>query len=113
MRQSPQHWDKSFLCLAFSLGITVALLLLQADRNSIGQFIEEELRMWNENEVKGKAKEIKGSIKDKLGEVSGNPDLEAEGEAEETSGKVQHEAGTVQRKAGETVEKIGRAIGGK
>jgi uncharacterized protein YjbJ (UPF0337 family) len=69
--------------------------------------------MWNDDEVKGKAKKIKGTVKDKVGEVTNNPELEEEGEAERMGGKVQEGFGKARKKAGKAVEKAGKAISGK
>ena len=69
--------------------------------------------MWNEDEIKGKAKKIKGKVKDKVGEVTGNRELEEEGEVEYVEGSFQEGAGKLRRKAGEAVEDIGKAVGGK
>lgn len=59
--------------------------------------------MWNEDEVKGKAKKIKGKIKDEAGEALNRPDWEQEGEQEQVEGEVQDTFGKARRKVEETV----------
>lgn len=59
--------------------------------------------MWNEDEVKGKAKRIKGKIKEQAGDVMNDPDLEIEGEAEQIEGHIQEKTGKIRRNIEDTV----------
>lgn len=72
--------------------------------------LAEDLSMWNEDEVKGKAEEVKGKAKQAAGDLADDESLRAEGEAQEVGGKVQKGFGKARREVGNAIKDVGDAI---
>jgi uncharacterized protein YjbJ (UPF0337 family) len=67
-------------------------------------------RMWNKDEVRGKADQLKGDIKKGIGDLQGDEQLRDEGEADKAAGEVQETFGKGRRKVGEAVKDLGDKI---
>jgi len=57
-----------------------------------------EMKMANEDQVKGKAKDIGGKIKEETGDAIGNDKMKRDGQADQVKGKVQKAAGDAKDK---------------
>ena len=71
---------------------------------------EEEVRMWNKDEVQGKVDQVKGKIKETVGEMNNDEQLRNEGEAQHDASHVEEAIGKGRRKVGEFINDLGDKI---
>jgi uncharacterized protein YjbJ (UPF0337 family) len=70
----------------------------------------EELVVWNNDEIKGKADQAKGLAKEAVGDLKDDDQLRDEGVADQASGRVQESFGKGKRKVGEAIEDVGKDL---
>jgi uncharacterized protein YjbJ (UPF0337 family) len=71
----------------------------------------EEVTVWNRDEVHGKTDQVKGKVKQAVGDLKDDDRLRDEGTEDEAAGQVEEAIGKGRRKVGEAISDLGKKVG--